>query len=426
MDNKKLVLATMLATSLLLSACGSKEEAASEPKEEEKKTEEVKNEKDSSNEEEKEIEKEEPKKDENEKEISDNEVFNPTIGEETEGNVEVIYTNPSANFIHDLDGFKIAVDKYQIVKVSDINEATKSYFDDQIEGYVVTANVTIENGTDKQMYFNNVHKIQMTSDFDYISARTNYFIAEDKQISNNKKSETVSLYEPGEKVSGLLTFVFTNEEYETLKTVKPKYIIEGGLADNPEFKGSNGAESPAYDFIYSDEQAKEVSEQPNFYQDRLTTDNMADKKMIFEKLDINDTQQIDKVNITLEGVQYTEVLPTEANKERFVNFGDNGIVALTVKLKIDNQSDIPLNLSSLGTILSVDDNRARVLSQGMVEPSDPREIVAGAQGEKLHVFLFRKDEFGIYKKFTMEFGPFKLENGQDAFKGRKLTFELPR
>ena len=46
------------------------------------------------------------------------------------------------------------------------------------------------------------------------------------------------------------------------------------------------------------------------------------------------------------------------------------------------------------------------------------QIAAGQQGEKLHVFLFKKSEFDLYKKFTLNFGPI---NGQE-----KAVFELPR
>ncbi|HZG70789.1 MAG TPA: hypothetical protein VEY51_04555, partial [Chondromyces sp.] len=135
---------------------------------------------------------------------------------------------------------------------------------------------------------------------------------------------------------------------------------------------------------------------------------------------------IGDVKVTLEGVQYTEIIPTEANKGMFVDFGESGVAALTVKMNIDNQSSSPVSINNLGTALTVDDNRAKYLSQGMAEPTYPLEIEAGQQGEKLHVFLFRKDEFQLYKKFTLEFGPFIAQDGEEAFKGRTATFILPR
>ncbi|WP_257467726.1 DUF5068 domain-containing protein [Peribacillus asahii] len=419
MGKAKVLTATIIsAAMLLLSACGNEEKTSGTKTEPSKETTNAPTE-----------EKENTKVEETKETSSENsgEVLNPSIAEESEGNVEVIYTNKDPKYTHDLDDFKISVDEYQIVKVTDMNEYSKILFDDQIDGYVVTTKVTIENGTDKPMYFNNNHKIQLNNDLDYIPSDWKNFVPEDQQINKIKKNkEQISLFEADEKVTGLMTFTLTNDEFDKLKTVKPKYIIEGGVADNDQYKNSNLQESPAYDFIYSDEQANETAGQPKFYQDRLTTDNWADKKMIFEKSGINDTQQIGDVKVTVEGVQYTEVIPTEANKQMFSDFGDSGVAALTVKIKIDNQSSSPVSISNLGTILNVDDNRARFLSQGMAEPSDPDEIAAGQTGEKLHVFLFRKDEFQLYKKFTMEFGPFIAKDGNEAFKGRTATFTLPR
>ena len=58
----------------------------------------------------------------------------------------------------------------------------------------------------------------------------------------------------------------------------------------------------------------------------------------------------------------------------------------------------------------------------MVEPSDSRYIEAGEQGEKYHVFLFRKDKFEIFKTFDLEFGPFVQDVGKKQFKGQSVIF----
>ncbi|MFP3360762.1 DUF5068 domain-containing protein, partial [Planococcus sp. SIMBA_143] len=79
-----------------------------------------------------------------------------------------------------------------------------------------------------------------------------------------------------------------------------------------------------------------------FYPDSMTTDNIADKKMIFEKNDINKTEKIENaVAITLDGVQYAEVIPTAGNEARF---GEDEMVALTVKTTVKNNTDTELNL----------------------------------------------------------------------------------
>lgn len=421
MKKSKFLFSTLFFSTLLLTACGNDEEASGTKQEEAPAQAE---ETQTANEE---VTTETEEKDAEEQPQGDNETLNPFIAEDSEGNVEILYTNKDPQYTHDMEGFKVSVDEYQLVKVTDVNEYSTIYFDDQVDGYVVTAKVTIENGTDKPMYYNNSHRIQLSNDLDYIPSDWKAFVPEDQQIFKIKKNQDdISLFEAGEKVTGLLTFKMTNEDFEKLKSVKPKYVIEGGVAENSDFSGSISGNSPSYDFIYNDEQAETTASQPQFYQDRLTSDNWADKKMIFEKSNINDSKKIGDVNVTVEGVQYTEVIPTEANKEMFSDFGDSGVAALTVKVKIDNGSTTPVSINNLGTILNVDDNRVRVLSQGMAEPRDPATIAAGETGEKLHVFLFRKDEFGLYKKFVMEFGPFYAENGEEAFKGRTAEFTLPR
>lgn len=352
-----------------------------------------------------------------------NEVMNPAIAEQSEGEVEVIYTNKNPEYSHNMDGFKVLIDEYQVVKVTDMLPSVTIPFDDQTDGYVVTAKVTLENGTDKPAYYNNSQKIQLDSEYNYIAADHVNFINEKDRVKSTKETET-GKYAVGEKVTGLVNFLFTNEEFESLKTVKPKYIIEGGMADNNQFKNSFNGEGN-FDFFFNDDQAKAVAGAQKFYPDQLTTDNVADKKMIFEKVGINETKQIGDVKVTLEGLQYTEITPGDANKARFKNFGDSGIVALTVKLNLDNQSDQPINLS-LVSKLRIDENRGTAFSEGMLEPVNPREIKAGSQGEKYHVFLFNKDEFNIYKKFTLEFGPFIGDNGKALFKEKFAKFNLPR
>ncbi|MEH6943181.1 DUF5068 domain-containing protein [Bacillus sp. JJ722] len=406
-----------LAAVLVLAACGNDEKASTD----EKKPKEEETTKTS----------EEPKANEESKASTEdasetkptNELLNPNIEKETDGKVEVLYTNNDPKFVKDFDGFKVSVDAYQMVKVTDMDQGVAIKFDDQTEGYVLTSKVTITNGTNEAKYYNNSHNIRMRDQYDYISSNMRDFIAEEDIIASKKETET-SKFAANETVTGLMTFKFTNEEFAILQTVKPKYVIEGGLANNSSFEGSNNEEG-IFDFVYSEEQGQTVASNSQFYQDELTTGNLADKKMIFEKSGINDTKPLGEAEITLDGVQYTEIIPTEANKDIFRNFGDSGIVALTMKLNINNKSTTPLDVSSLISMLTVDDNRAKYMSEGMVEP-DTKEIAPGETGEKYHVFLMRKDEFGLYKKFELEFGPLVGPDGKSLFKSKKVQFNVPR
>jgi hypothetical protein len=409
MKKSKVLWSAILSSMLLLAACGSDEEASSEKKDSKPKTEKTSTKEDK-------VE---------EKEEASSDVLNPTIEEKSQGNIEVVYTNKDPKYIHDMEGFKVSVEEYQIVKVTDMSPDFAIPFDDQTEGYVVTAKVTLDNTTGKAMYYNNNYRIQVSSELDYIpNDSNNTFVKEEDKVKSKKETE-VSKYANGEKVTGLVTFTLTNQEFKSLSSVKPKFIIEGGVADNKQYKGSF-QENAIFDFAYSEEQKQQAEGESNLYPDKLTTDNLADKKMIFEKSGINETQKLGDVNVTLEGVQYTEVTPTAANVERFSNFGDNGIVALTVKLKLDNQSDAPISIWNIGSKVRIDEDRGSVISAGMVEPSSPKEIKAGEQGEKYHVFLFRKDEFELFKKFNLEFGPFVGADGKGLFKNKTVTFHLPR
>ncbi|WP_068775961.1 DUF5068 domain-containing protein [Paenibacillus sp. FJAT-26967] len=352
-------------------------------------------------------------------------VLNPNIAEQSKGKVEVVYTNSKPGYTHDMNGFKVNIEEYQIVKVTGMSKEMAIPFNDQTDGYVVTAKVNMDNGTGKAMYYpTNKYRLQVTSS-DFISADLNRtFVKKEDQLKSKVETEA-SKYGAGEKLTGYVTFTLTNDEFDALKKVKPKFVIEGGAADNKEFKGSFKGNA-TFDFIIGEDQKQEAEAYSKFYPDRLVTDNMADKKMIFEKAGMNETKQLSGVKVTIEGVQYTEITPTPDNKERFKNFGDNGIVALTVKIKLDNQSSENLLLNSIGSKVRIDENRGNVLSQGGVEPSAPSELAAGAQGEKLHVFLMRKDEFETFKKFELEFGPFRGKDGKDMFNKETVQFTLPR
>mgnify|MGYP000907458865 CR=1 FL=1 len=413
MSKKKFLSAAVLSTAMLLAACGTDEKASGTPEKKKvvEQTEEKAKTEDSSKEKEKETKASAGK----------GEVLNPNIAEESEGNVEVIYTNKEPNYSHDMNGFKVTVDEYQITKVTDMHRDVTIPFDDQTDGYVVTSKVTIHNTLDKPMYYNNIHRIQLTSASDYIPDRITF--VRDVRPKSQKETET-SKYAAGEKVTGLMTFTLTNEDFETLKTVAPKYIIEGGVSENNTYAGSFRGDA-TFDFTYSEEQAAAVASAPKYYPDRLTNDNWVEKKMIFEKNEINETKQIDKVNITLDGVQYTDIIPTEANKDRFRNFGDVELASLTAKFKVENQTDAPITIRNISNILVVDDNRARFLST-MADAQSTDEIAPGASGEKYLTYIFRKDEFGLYKKFDLEFGPFIRQDGRDDFKGNTATFTLPR
>ena len=66
-----------------------------------------------------------------------------------------------------------------------------------------------------------------------------------------------------------------------------------------------------------------------------------------------------------------------------------------------------------------------MFNQGMLEPNYSGTSNPGDKDEFLTVFLFRKDEFDIYKKLELQVGPLKDSEAKELFKEKTVTFDLP-
>ena len=166
--------------------------------------------------------------------------------------------------------------------------------------------------------------------------------------------------------------------------------------------------------------AKDEEGSKKVHQDLLTSENIATKKILYENLKINEAKAIDKVNVTLESIQYAEITPSEKK-----SFSETGIVALTIKLKLENHSDQPLDLTTLGMFLRANDNQMSYLSQTSLEPNQQREEIAeGTSGEMLRVFIMDKEMFSVTQKLKLEFGPFRSNDGKELFSGKKAEFDI--
>jgi outer membrane murein-binding lipoprotein Lpp len=355
---------------------------------------------------------------------NDSEILNPNIAEMTEGDVKVLYTNKEPGYAHDMDGFIVTIDEYQLTKVSDVNRDSEYLFKGAQEGYVMTALATYENKRSNPVYYAGFASLLMDDRFDLVYG-DKFKLVPREDVLKSDDPASVNKYPPGFKKQGFLSFVMTNDQYDKLETTNPKLIIDGGASEREDMKEAFREEA-VFDFKYSGDSEEAIATGPAFYRDDLTNQNIADKTMIFEKTGIGQKLELDGVEVTLEGVQYTEIEPTEEYKSTFRNFAEDGIVALTIKLNVDNNSEETIRLDGIGSILSVDDNEFRYLYQGSLEPDTLKTLEPGESGEKLHVFLFDKYQFDRHEKFELIFGPFSAEDGKKLFKERDLVFKLPR
>lgn len=404
MGFKKIALFGLVLTVLLLGACGSK----TEDKEEAKPATTEKN-----------LDKKEAVEADT-KPNDDGTVLNPFIAEDLNADVEVVYTNQNPELKHNFsDDVSIQIDEYQIVHVSNMNESSKSNFDGEDEGYVLTYKMTLVNDSDEDVYYAGGVSLLSDDGTEYIIPRQ-HLVDRDQWLKDNSK-ENVSQFSKGKTFTGMNAHAMTKAQFEKLSSPTLKM---DALFLNDDVSQKLG-EDAVFKLPFNDEGVEKSATSSQLYQDKMVTDNIADKEVFFEKTDINETKEIDGVKITLNGVQYANVTPTAAYQNSFSDFGDSGIVALTVKMTIENGSDTPFDKFLLDRKLTIDENRGTMFNQGMLEPNYSGTFNPGDKDEILTVFLFRKDEFDIFKKFALQVGPLKDSNAKELFKEKTVTFDLP-
>lgn len=421
MNMRRMMSGSILAAVLILGACGEekeKEEEVAAAEQPENEAEEQNNEID-------EVEENEEVEDEEEADTAEKtqsetgENINQTIEEETGGDVEVVYTNSNPGLIHAYsDKVTISIEEYQIVHVSNMNESAKYNFDDEEEGYVITFKLGFENKLDEDVFYN--ASTMMLSDDGTENLYMKIGLVDREDWLKGDKDNAGRQYGPG-KYTGLQSYTMTKAQYERLSA--PTYTFDIPMLED-DFNKRIGKEA-IFKVPFNEKGAEKASKSAALYADKMVTDTIADKELFFSKEDINETQKIDEVTITLEGVQYADITPTTANEGRFVNFGEGPLVALTAKLQVKNNSKEAIAKSLIEKRLILDQNRGTMSSQGMLEQTQYGDLQPGESEEILAVYLFRKDEFGLYKELKLQFGPLKDSNAKKLFKEKSVTFDLP-
>ncbi len=422
MNKKRIILSSIVAAILILGACGQAKEkeedvSAAEQPETEKQTNE--------NQDTETTEVEEEEEQEDEAEASENpqneaaENINPTIEEETGGDIDIVYTNSDPGLTHAYsDKVTISIEEYQIAHVSNMNESAKHNFDDEDEGYVITYKLEFENNLDEDVFFNASTMMLSDDGTENLYKRIGLVNREDWLLGD--KDNAGRQFSPG-KYTGMQAYTMTKAQYERLSA--PTYTIDIPMLED-DFNKRIGKEA-IFKVPFNEDGAEKASKSSALYADKMVTDTIADKELFFAKEDIDETQKIDDVTVTLEGIQYADVKPTTAHASRFSNFGDGPLVALTAKLQVKNDSKEDIAKSLIDKRLILDQNRGTMLSQGMLEPTLYGDLQPGESEEILAVFLFRKDEFDLLKELKLQFGPLADSNAKKLFKEKSVTFDLP-
>src|SRR5690625_7544750 len=88
----------------------------------------------------------------------------------------------------------------------------------------------------------------------------------------------------------------------------------------------------------------------------------------------------------------------------FSDFED-GIVALTLQVSVDNQSDEMIYNDGVNGWMDVNNGEARYQSQGALENSTDREIQPGEIGDDQLLYVCRQEYYDIYADFNLEVRP---------------------
>lgn len=415
-----MLLAAMLITLLIISGCGSNEETTANENAHstEEKSVEV---------EEKEgVEK--PQKETGEADKTASADFKELISymeEETEGAAKVIYENNEPQ-IHTMDGVTVSLDSYTLLELNDFHTDFSIPFNDQTNGGVILAKYTVTNELDKDVYYMPAFYLSFTGAEKQYNNYQN-LLPREEQLINKLSPSTDYLLKAGESVTGYYTYPFGQDHWQTVLDVSTASVeVPAAQAVKGEF-GNPIGKAGQFTLSLSEAGAEKVEANAAFYQDRVTIEDMGEKKMLKEESGIGKSETLGDVTVTLDGYQFTEFIPNEVEAPRFDNF-KNGIVLLTLKFNLDNQGTEPIGLFQMNSKLTVNDGMQYMLSSSMLLNYGSRDLIdAGKSGELLQIFALDKEQYDKIwkdKSFEIEVGPIRSQEGKDVSKGKKAAFEL--
>lgn len=409
---------------IVVSGCGSEDEEADNENEPE--IEEV------NNEPEEEPEEEEPEE-EPEEETADHEGSGDFASlieymeETTEGIANVLYENMDEQ-THESDTITVTLNGYTLVELNDFHTNFSIPFDDETDGGgVIIAEYTIENTDDEDAYYMTDFYIEYTGTTKF---HNNYdqLLPDDVQIKNKLSPSTDYLIEAGETVTGYYAYPFSPELLDQILDLSTVTVNVNEPHSEKGDVNSNFGEKGKFTLSLSEEGAEKAEASGAFYDDKATYDDMGEKTMIKEMSDINDSEMLRDVEVTLDGYQFTEFEPNEVEAPRFSNF-TNGIVLLTAKFLIDNGGDEEIDQGGILSSLYVNDGSQYQRNESMLGTYTYGDVIEpGDSGEILQVYVLDQEQYEkIWKEksFEIEIGPFKNQEAKDISKGNKVLFSLP-
>ncbi|MGI8386747.1 DUF5068 domain-containing protein [Robertmurraya sp. P23] len=344
---------------------------------------------------------------------------------ETEGTAKILYENKEQQ-VHEMDGVKVSLDAYTLLELTDFHTDFSIPFNDQTDGGVIIAQYTVTNELDKDVYYMPSFYLSFTgAQKAYDNIRD--LLPLEEQLVEKLSPSNDYLLKAGESVTGYYTYPFGKDHLETVLNLSTASVeVPAAQAVKGEFSSQIGKDGQ-FTLSLNKSGAEKVEANKAFYNDKVTSANMGEKKLLKEAQDISTSEQLGDVTVTLDGYQFTEFTPNEVEAPRFVDF-KNGIVLLTVKFNLDNKGSDSIGLSSMSSKLTVNDGSQYMFGEGMLLDYGYDDLIeAGKSGELLQIFILDKEQYEKIwknKSFEVEIGPILNKEAKDISKGKKAVFEL--
>ena len=348
------------------------------------------------------------------------------IEKETEGTTKILYENNEPQ-VHQLDDISVSLDSYQLFELNDFHTNFSIPFDNQTDGGVILAKYTIKNDSDKDAYYPPHFYLSFTG------AQRSYnhyrnLVPDQDDLTEKLAPKNDYLVKSGESITGYYAYPFSKDDLEKILSLSVVSVeVNEAFSKKEDFSSRIGTKGN-FNLSLNKEGAEKVANNATFYEDKVTFNNMGDKKMLREGKDLNQKETIGDFDITFEGFQFTEFTPNSEEAPRFRNF-NNGIVLLTVKFTVDNKSSENIGPFAIGSKLTMNNDSQYTLNEGMLEHNPPNsEIKAGESGELIKVFTLDQEQYEKIlkdKPFSIELGPMLNEEARDISKGKKANFVLP-
>lgn len=287
------------------------------------------------------------------------------------------------------------INGYQYLKIENFSrDFAVSYGDQNKKGGVLLVSATFKNNSDTKVYVGPGFSMSVVG---YDSA-----IGRDEDLLENdlvgelldKKNEL----KPNEELSGYVALGVKPAAMEKItESGTAEFELPGFYSKPDSFSKADTIVEPKKESIaLTNEGESSNTEASQFYEDKITTENMGTKTMIDEKK-LDKVENFENVAITAEGSQITSFEPNEEQASRFSKF-ESGVILITVKLNIRNDGDTPLNVDSTSATLKIGDS-VKMMSENMLQTKNGAdEVGKGEEATKCLVFALDKESYEkLYK-----------------------------